>query len=40
MEIVNFVFVHVVVTDGRFLSAGSNQLRQDLVAVDIHRPNP
>ena len=27
------------VTDGRFLSAGSNQLHQDLVAVDEHRPN-
>ncbi len=27
-------------TDGRFLSAGSNQLRQDLVGVDRHRPNP
>jgi hypothetical protein len=29
----------VFVTDGRFLSAGSNQLHQDLVAVDEHRPN-
>ena len=35
----DFVFVHVVVTDGRFLSAGSNQLRQDLGGVDRHRPN-
>ena len=29
-------FVHVLVTDGRFLSAGSDQLHQDL---DGHRPN-
>ena len=35
----DFVFVHVIVTDGRFLSAGSNQLRQDLGGVDRHRPN-
>jgi hypothetical protein len=34
-----FLHVHVFVTDGRFLSAGSNQLHQDLVAVDEHRPN-
>jgi hypothetical protein len=27
------------VTDGRFLRAGSDQLRQDLVAVDRHGPN-
>ncbi len=32
----DFVFVHVLVTDGRFLSAGSDQLHQDL---DGHRPN-
>ncbi len=31
--------VHVLVTDGRFLSAGSNQLHQDLEGVDGHRPN-
>ena len=29
----------MIVTDGRFLRAGSNQLHQDLVAVDEHRPN-
>ncbi len=32
----DFVFVHVLVTDGRFLRAGSNQLHQDL---DGHGPN-
>ncbi len=32
----DFVFVHMLVTDGRFLSAGSNQLHQDL---DVHGPN-
>jgi hypothetical protein len=32
----DFVFVHVLVTDGRFLSAGSDQLHQDL---DRHGPN-
>jgi hypothetical protein len=32
----DFVFVHVLVTDGRFLSAGSDQLYQDL---DGHGPN-
>jgi hypothetical protein len=32
----DFVFVHVLVTDGRFLSAGSDQLHQDL---DGHGPN-
>ena len=26
----DFVFVNVLVTDGRFLSAGSDQLHQDL----------
>ena len=31
-----FLLVHVLVTDGRFLSAGSYQLHQDL---DGHRPN-
>jgi hypothetical protein len=31
-----FLHVHVLVTDGRFLSAGSDQLHQDL---DGHRPN-
>jgi hypothetical protein len=30
----------VLVTDGRFFSAGSrNQLHQDLDSVDGHRPN-
>jgi hypothetical protein len=29
----------VFVTDGRFLSAGSNRLHQDLDGVDGHRPN-
>ena len=33
---IDFVFVHVLVTDGRFLRAGSDQLHQDL---DGHRPN-
>ena len=32
----DFVFVHVLVTDGRFLRAGSDQLHQDL---DGHGPN-
>jgi hypothetical protein len=32
----DFVFVHTLVTDGRFLSAGSYQLHQDL---EGHRPN-
>jgi hypothetical protein len=32
-------FVHVLVTDGRFLSAGSDQLHQDLEGVDRHGPN-
>ena len=32
----DFVFVHVLVTDGRFFRAGSDQLHQDL---DGHRPN-
>jgi hypothetical protein len=31
-----FLHVHVLVTDGRFLSAGSDQLHQDL---DGHGPN-
>jgi hypothetical protein len=31
-----FLHVHVLVTDGRFLSAGRDQLHQDL---DGHRPN-
>ena len=31
-----FLHVHVLVTDGRFLSAGSDQLHQDL---DGHRPD-
>ncbi len=29
----------MLVTDGRFLSAGSGQLHQDLEGVDGHRPN-
>jgi len=36
---VNFLHVHVLVTDGRFLRAGSDQLHQDLEGVDEHRPN-
>jgi hypothetical protein len=32
----NLLHVHVLVTDGQFLSAGSDQLHQDL---DGHRPN-
>ena len=35
----DFVFVHVHVTDGRILSAGSDQLRQDLEGMDRHGPN-
>ena len=37
---ISILHVHVLVTDGRFLSAGSDQLRQDLEGVDGHRPNP